>query len=69
MSKKLKKFKSKTQEEKEELFYWDYPSEPIGGGNPYYRCVSCKVSAPQINGKLENYLSCCEFRIENEMKV
>lgn len=28
----------------------NYPSEPIGDGNPYHRCVHCKRSAPEING-------------------
>ena len=27
----------------------DYNSEPIGGGNPYYRCVDCEQSAPNIS--------------------
>ena len=35
--------------------YFDYPSEPIGGNNPYHRCADCKRSAPEINGKLERY--------------
>lgn len=27
----------------------NYPNEPIGDGNPYYRCVSCKKSDPEIS--------------------
>ena len=46
--------------------YFDYPSEPIGGSNPYQRCADCKVSAPEINGKLENHLPDCEWRIMME---
>lgn len=42
-------------------YYCDYPTEPIGGGNPYYRCVSCKISDPQINGQLENHAKDCEW--------
>lgn len=46
------------------MSYFDnnYPQEPIGGGNPYFRCVSCKLSAPQINGRLENHESWCSYR-------
>lgn len=29
-----------------------YPKEPIGGKNPYYRCVHCKRSDPEINGDI-----------------
>jgi len=36
-------------------YYNDYPNEPIGGDNPYYRCSYCKISDPQINGYLENH--------------
>ena len=54
-----------------EEFYWDFPNEPIGNGNPYYRCSSCKISEPQINGSLEGHLDYCEFRKskENERPV
>ena len=48
--------------------YFDYPTEPIGDGNPYYRCSSCKRSAPEINGKLENHRNDCEWRIMMENK-
>lgn len=27
----------------------DYPTEPIGGGNPYYRCSACGRSDPDIS--------------------
>ena len=27
-------------------FYTDYETEPIGGGNPYYRCIHCKDVRP-----------------------
>ena len=30
----------------------DYETEPIGGDNPYYRCVHCKRSDPEINGRV-----------------
>jgi hypothetical protein len=48
--------------------YWcDYPNEPIGGGNPYYRCSFCGISDPQINGRLENHAKNCEYRLKNEV--
>jgi hypothetical protein len=45
---------------------FDYPSEPIGGGNPYQRCADCKRSAPEINGMVENHYPDCEWRIMME---
>jgi hypothetical protein len=41
--------------------YHDYPNEPIGGGNPYYRCCSCGASDPQINGTLSGHFSGCKW--------
>ena len=49
-------------------YYNDYPTEPIGGDNPYYRCSYCKISDPQINGYLENHEEWCEYRIEMEAR-
>ncbi len=46
--------------------YDDYPTEPIGGGNPYRRCKSCKRSAPEINGRLEKHETWCEYRRRRE---
>lgn len=43
-------------------YYNDYPTEPIGKGNPYHCCSYCKVPDPSINGDLENHLECCEYR-------
>lgn len=40
-----------------------YETEPIGGGNPYYRCIHCKQTDPQINGNLLNHNVDCEYRI------
>ena len=51
-----------------EKYYCDYPNEPIGGDNPYYRCSYCKISDPQINGYLENHAEWCEYRIEMEAR-
>jgi len=44
----------------------DYPNEPIGDGNPYYRCSSCGISDPEINGRIEGHLPSCAWRIEKE---
>lgn len=46
--------------------YNDYQNEPIGEGNPYYRCVHCKRSDPDINGRLEGHESWCIYRLANE---
>jgi hypothetical protein len=40
---------------------YDYPNEPIGGGNPYYRCSACGASDPQVNGTLSGHFSGCEW--------
>jgi hypothetical protein len=50
-------------------YYSDYPTEPIGGRNPYYRCAYCKVSAPEINGDLYKHREYCEYRIIKELEL
>ena len=50
-------------------YYSDYPNEPIGGGNPYYRCQHCGVSDPEINGRLEGHRESCEYRLKKEAEV
>jgi len=50
-------------------YFTDYPTEPIGGGNPYSRCVYCKISVPQINGDLEKHDYDCQYRIAKEKKL
>lgn len=50
-------------------YYSDYPTEPIGGGNPYYRCAHCGRSDPEINGSLEKHLSWCEYRLAKEAEI
>lgn len=47
----------------------DYPNEPIGGDNPYYRCSSCGISDPQINGQLSGHAGDCEWRKREEAKL
>ena len=43
-----------------------YPTEPVGGSNPYYRCVYCKLTDPQINGEINNHLLSCQYRKEKQ---
>ena len=50
-------------------YYSDYPTEPIGGGNPYYRCKCCKRSVPEINGALEKHEVTCSYRIKKEAAI
>lgn len=45
----------------EEFNDWDFPTEPIGGGNPYYRCVYCKKSVPEINYREKGHGADCEW--------
>ena len=47
-------------------YHDDYESEPIGGDNPYWRCVHCKISAPAINGRLQGHSSSCRYRQAQE---
>lgn len=51
---------------KNTTYYSDYENEPIGGGNPYYRCIHCKISDPQINGDLKKHASYCKYRLAKE---
>jgi len=50
-------------------YYIDYPIERIGGGNPYYRCKSCGVSDPEINGRLDGHRSDCEWMLNKKKEV
>lgn len=50
-------------------YYFDYPKERIGKGNPYYRCIYCKRSDPEINGKLEGHSKDCKWRLEREKEL
>ena len=43
-------------------YHSDFATEPIGGGNPYYRCVHCKISVPEINGRIEAHDEACFYR-------
>lgn len=50
-----------------EKYYTDYPTEPSGGGNPYYRCIFCKITDPQINGRLNGHSETCAYRKKEEI--
>jgi hypothetical protein len=52
-----------------EVYYSDYPNEPIGGDNPYYCCSYCKRSDPEINGRLEKHSEYCEYRLKKEKEL
>lgn len=40
---------------------WNYPDKPIGGGNPYYQCLYCGRSAPEINGDINGHYDFCKW--------
>lgn len=50
-------------------YYYDYPKEKGDKNNPYYRCSSCKIYDPSINGVLENHASFCEYRKKKELEL
>lgn len=58
----MRKFKMKD-------FYTDYKTEPIGGDNPYHRCVYCKRSEPEINGQLNKHKPDCQYRLSIEASL
>jgi hypothetical protein len=45
----------------EKYEFYDFPTEPIGGGNPYYMCASCGRSVPEINYRIDGHLKDCEW--------
>ena len=49
---------------KEGEYICDYPNRKIGKGNPYYKCVYCGVSDPEINGQLSNHASHCSWAMK-----
>jgi len=54
---------------KKEEYYTDYPTRPIGGGNPYYCCASCGRSDPQINGSLDGHSDSCEWVVAKKIEL
>ena len=53
-------------EREDDYSHHDYPTEPIGGGNPYHRCKLCAKSVPAINGRIEGHLKDCAYRLFKE---
>jgi hypothetical protein len=50
-------------------YYNDYPTEKIGGNNPYSQCRFCGRSTPEINGDLDGHSECCEYRLRKEEEL
>lgn len=40
-------------------FWAGYNREPVGNDNPYYMCVGCKKTDPEINGDIDNHHDDC----------
>lgn len=49
--------------------YHDYPNKPIGGGNPYWCCIACGASDPQINGTLSGHFAGCKWALEKRVTL
>ena len=49
--------------------YNNFPTERCERGNPNHQCVSCKITLPQINGRLEGHASNCAWRKMIEMEI
>ena len=47
-------------------YHADYPTRPIGGGNPYHCCSMCGRSDPSINGRIEGHAVDCLYRRAKE---
>lgn len=47
--------------ENDKVFHFDFPTVPIGGGNPYHKCASCGLSVPAINGDLDKHRPDCSW--------
>lgn len=50
-------------------YYSDFETEPIGGSNPYSRCIHCKRSVPEINGRFDRHEADCKYRQSMEQGV
>lgn len=66
-SKEDSKIRDQALAQLDQEYHSDYENEPIGGGNPYWRCVHCQRSDPQINMKVSNHLSSCRYRQAKEL--
>lgn len=51
------------------VFYDDFETEPIGGSNPYYKCVDCGISVPEINYTLDGHADRCAYRLRKEAEL
>ena len=51
--------------------YHNFPTVRCERGNPNHACASCKITLPQINGRLEGHARNCAWRkmIELEIRV
>jgi len=48
-------------------YHSDYDSVPTDEpSNPYYCCVHCHITDPQINGEIEGHAEWCDYRIKKE---
>lgn len=70
MSRSFKKFKPEEKDPEVFVQTWfeDFPREPIGGDNPYWMCLHCHRSVPEINYRLEGHSEWCKYRIEKEQE-
>lgn len=51
------------------MYYSEFETEPIGNGNPYHRCIHCKISVPEINGALKKHANYCAYRQLKEWEI
>ena len=52
----------------EDDWYDSFETTPIGGGNPYHKCVDCGRSVPEINYSLSGHYDFCEYRKRKELE-
>lgn len=50
-------------------FFFDFPTVPIGGGNPYHKCAYCGRSVPEINGDLDKHGSGCSWAQKKKSEI
>jgi hypothetical protein len=53
----------------DDTYYSGYPTRPIGGGNPYWACIHCGRSDPEINGRLEGHGEGCSWAVAKAEEV
>lgn len=53
---------------KNEQYDTGYPTEPTQDkNNPYWQCVYCKRTDPEINGNIKNHSPWCTYRQSKEL--